>query len=72
MDMHFHWLRDRKCQEQFRIHWRPGHSNYANYWTKYHSAKHHQHIRCEFITQLVLLEMLRQDCQFKQPAAAAA
>jgi hypothetical protein len=21
MDMRFHWLRDRECQEQFRIHW---------------------------------------------------
>eukprot|EP00804_Cyclotella_cryptica_P028442 CCRYP_014211-RA/>CCRYP_014211-RA protein AED:0.38 eAED:0.38 QI:0/0/0/1/0/0/2/0/375 len=23
MDMRFHWLRDRECQEQFRIYWRP-------------------------------------------------
>eukprot|EP00804_Cyclotella_cryptica_P000469 CCRYP_020024-RA/>CCRYP_020024-RA protein AED:0.46 eAED:0.46 QI:0/-1/0/1/-1/1/1/0/159 len=45
MDMRFHWLRDRECQKQFRIYWRPGHSNYADYWTKHHSAKHHQHIR---------------------------
>ena len=21
MDMYFHWLRDRECQEQFRIYW---------------------------------------------------
>lgn len=33
MDMRFHWLRDRECQEQFRIHWRPGRQNYADYWT---------------------------------------
>ena len=28
MDMrfHWHWLRDREAQEQFRIHWRPGKS----------------------------------------------
>jgi hypothetical protein len=24
MDMRFHWLRDRKCQQQFRIYWRSG------------------------------------------------
>ena len=44
MDMRFHWLRDRECQAQFRIYWRPGHCNYADYWTKHHSAKHHQNI----------------------------
>ena len=27
MDMQFHWLRDRKCQQQFRIYWRPGKQN---------------------------------------------
>ena len=35
MDMRFHWLRDRECQQQFRIYWRPGKSNYADYWTKH-------------------------------------
>ena len=34
MDMRFHWLRDRECQEQFRFYWRPGKMNYADYWTK--------------------------------------
>ncbi|KAL7477514.1 hypothetical protein ACHAW6_003322 [Cyclotella cf. meneghiniana] len=72
MDMRFHWLRDRECQEQFRIYWRPGHSNYADYWTKHHSAKHHQHVRREFITPLVVLEMLRQDHLHNRSAAAAA
>eukprot|EP00804_Cyclotella_cryptica_P007549 CCRYP_010638-RA/>CCRYP_010638-RA protein AED:0.05 eAED:0.05 QI:0/0/0/1/1/1/3/0/1237 len=72
MDMRFHWLRDRECQEQFRIYWRPGHSNYADYWTKHHSAKHHQNIRREFITPLIILEMLRQDCHSKRPVATTA
>eukprot|EP00804_Cyclotella_cryptica_P008938 CCRYP_012042-RC/>CCRYP_012042-RC protein AED:0.67 eAED:0.46 QI:0/-1/0/1/-1/0/1/0/100 len=45
MDMQFHWLRDRECQEQFRIYWRPGKLNYADYWTKHHPAAHHQHIQ---------------------------
>eukprot|EP00804_Cyclotella_cryptica_P024514 CCRYP_014629-RG/>CCRYP_014629-RG protein AED:0.51 eAED:0.47 QI:0/-1/0/1/-1/0/1/0/72 len=72
MDMRFHWLCDHECQEQFCIYWRPGHSNYADYWTKHHSAKHHQYIHHEFITPLVVPEMLCQDRQHDQPAAAAA
>ncbi len=36
MDMRFHWLQDRECQQQFRIYWRPGKLNYADYWTKHH------------------------------------
>ena len=42
MDMRFHWLQDRECQKQFRIYWRLGKLNYADYWTKHHQMKHHQ------------------------------
>jgi len=59
MDMRFHWLKDRECQEQFRIYWRPGKLNYADYWTKHHPAAHHQNIRKEFLTPHTVLEMLR-------------
>ena len=45
MDMRFHWLRDRECQEQFRIYWRSGKSNYADYWTKHHPSKYHRNPR---------------------------
>jgi hypothetical protein len=31
MDMRFHWLRDRKQRQQFRIYWRPGGANLADY-----------------------------------------
>eukprot|EP00804_Cyclotella_cryptica_P016128 CCRYP_004254-RI/>CCRYP_004254-RI protein AED:0.47 eAED:0.47 QI:0/-1/0/1/-1/0/1/0/88 len=71
MDMRFHWLRDRECQEQFRIYWRPGKSNYADYWTKHHPAKHHQNIRREFITPYLVLEMLRTQQRHMSAAAAA-
>ena len=71
MDMRFHWLRDRECQDQFRIYWRPGKLNYADYWTKHHAAKHHQNVRKEFLTPHIILEMLRQE-QNTQAAAAAA
>ena len=70
MDMRFHWLRDRECQEQFRIYWRPGKLNYADYWTKHHPAKHHQNIRKEFITPQVVLEMLRQEQTIHAAGAA--
>ena len=70
MDMRFYWLRDRECQEQFRIYWRPGKLNYADYWTKHHQATHHQNVRREFITPHVVLEMLRME-QSRTAAPAA-
>jgi hypothetical protein len=60
MDMRFHWLRDRECQQQFKFFWRPGKLNYADYWTKHHSAAHHINMRHEFLTPLIVLEMKRQ------------
>ena len=72
MDMRFHWLRDRECQEQFRIYWRPGKLNYADYWTKHHPGKHHQSTRREFITPHIVVEMLRQEQSRATHAAAAA
>ena len=71
MDMRFHWLRDRECQQQFRIYWRPGKLNYADYWMKHHPVKHHQWVRKEFLMPHVVLEMLRQE-QNKNAAAATA
>ena len=59
MDMRFHWLRDRECQEQFRFYWRPGKLNYADYWTKHHAPKHHKNVRREFLTPYIVLEHLR-------------
>jgi hypothetical protein len=72
MDMRFHWLRDRECQRQFRIYWRPGKMNYADYWTKHHPEAHHRNIRKEFLTPTIILEMLRIEQQQKQYAAHAA
>ena len=50
MDMQFHWLQDRECQGQFRIYWRPGNQNYADYWRKYHAGKHIKNVRRKFLT----------------------
>ena len=70
MDMRFHWLRDRECQEQFRIYWRPGKLNYADYWTKHHPAKHNEHTRKEFLTPHIVLEILRQEQSQVETTAA--
>jgi hypothetical protein len=44
MDMRFYWIRDRIQQMQFLVHWKPGLSNQADYFTKHHSPAHHQTI----------------------------
>jgi hypothetical protein len=72
MDMRFHWLRDRECQEQFRFYWRPGRLNYADYWTKHHPAAHHRNVRKEFLTPLIVIEMLRLEQTKANIRAAAA
>jgi hypothetical protein len=52
MDMRFHWLRDRESQDQFKIYWRPGGTNLADYFTKHHSPAHHVNVRAEFLTKV--------------------
>ena len=59
MDMCFHWLKDRECQQQFKFYRRPGKLNHADYWTKLHSATHHVNVRNEFLTPYIVIEMLR-------------
>ena len=70
-DMRFHWLRDRECQKEFRIYWRQGKLNYADYWTKHHPAAHHKGVRKEFITPNTVLKMLRSEQGNTAVAAAA-
>ena len=59
MDMRFHWLRDRSTQKQFQFYWRPGPTNYADYWTKHHPAAHHRNMRPVFLTPFSQLLELR-------------
>ncbi len=63
MDMQFLWLQDQECQQQFRIYWRPGKVNHADYWTKHHPATHHQNMHKEFLMPHIILEMLRIEQQ---------
>jgi hypothetical protein len=52
MDMRIHWLKCREAQGQFRVHWRPGKTNLADYFTKHHPPAHHVNIRSEFLTRV--------------------
>ena len=49
MDMRFHWLRDREAQGQFKIYWRPGKTNLADYFTKHHPPSHHTQVRPTYL-----------------------
>jgi hypothetical protein len=49
IDMRFYWVRDRVRQGQFRVHWQPGSSNMADYFTKHHSPKHHRQMRSTYL-----------------------
>jgi hypothetical protein len=48
IDMRFYWILDRCNQKQYKVIWRPGESNYADYFTKHHSTEHHQAMRKEY------------------------
>jgi len=52
MDMRIHWLKCCEAQGQFRIHWQPGKTNLADYFTKHHAPAHRVNIRSEFLTRV--------------------
>jgi hypothetical protein len=60
MDMRFEWLLDRQQQGQFKIYWRPGKTNLADYFTKHHPPSHHRNVRGYFLTRVAELQRLRQ------------
>ena len=41
-DMRFHWIRDRIAQQQFRVLWRRGANNLADFFTKALPVHAHQ------------------------------
>jgi hypothetical protein len=61
MDMQFEWLLDRQQQGQFKIYWKPGKTNLADYFTKHHPLAHHQNVQGEFSTCFAELQKLRQE-----------
>ena len=42
IDMRHYWVRDRIGQKQFKVIWRHGIENLADYITKHHSPAHHK------------------------------
>ena len=62
MDMKLHWMRDRESQGQFRIYWRPGKTNRADYWSKtQHPTSLHRDLCPEILTPVkILLELQRK------------
>jgi hypothetical protein len=52
MDMRFYWIQDRVKQKQFDIHWRPGTTNLADYFTKHHATSHHRKMRPTYLQSL--------------------
>ena len=49
IDMRFYWVRDRVDQRQFHVFWKPGTQNDADYFTKHHTAAHHQRMRPKYL-----------------------
>ena len=45
IDMRFYWVRDRVRQGQFKIYWKRGKDQYADYFTKHFPASHHREMR---------------------------
>ena len=52
IDMRFYWVRDRVKQGQFRIHWKPGTNNLADYFSKHHSPAHHAYMLARYLLEL--------------------
>ena len=52
IDMRFYWVRDRVDQGQFKVFWGPGARNLADYFTKHHTAKHHQTMRPIYVQDM--------------------
>ena len=67
------WLRDRECQEQFRIYWRPGILNdLCGLLDKapHHAATHRMNVRKESSIPYIVVDMLRQEQSGVASAAA--
>ena len=49
MDMRFHCLSDRVEQQHFKVIWREGTHNIADYFTKIHPTTHFENMRHLFV-----------------------
>ena len=60
IDMRFYWVRDRVDQNQFKVFWKPGKTNLADYVTKHHPASHHQIMRQHYLHQANNIDLFQQ------------
>ena len=49
MDMGYYWIQDCVAQKQFRVYWRPGHTNLSNYFTKDFPPFYHRSTRSTYL-----------------------
>ena len=47
--MNLHWLRDRENRKQFKVSWKKGSENGADYFTKHHPTVHHRKTRPKYV-----------------------
>ena len=59
LEMRLNWLKDQEAQGQFKIYWRPGGTNLADYYTKHHLPAHHINVRAKFLTKVKELSEAR-------------
>ena len=63
IDMRYHWVRDCIVQGQFKVTWKPGKENMADYYTKHHSGAHHQRMRQQYLANCAAKATLPQNCE---------
>ena len=51
IDMRFHWIRDRVDQNHFKIIWKKGKLNKADFFTKIHPIKHFKEMRNVYVAE---------------------
>ena len=49
IDMRYHWIRDQVEMKVFKITWKAGKLNLADFFTKAHPVKHHLSIRWKYV-----------------------
>jgi hypothetical protein len=49
IDMRYHWIRDQVKMKVFKITWKAGKLNLADFFTKAHPVKHHVDIRWKYV-----------------------
>ena len=49
IDMRYHWIRDQVKLRVFKITWKAGKFNLADFFTKTHPVKHHMNIRWKYV-----------------------